>query len=93
VASDSDEKSRCSPRTRVRFWFKVNDAQNCGIKFRNRYFFMKSVTYALREIVNGNQRCYALSKCCYFPGVIDSQQRPLLIILLCEMDAASRDVA
>ena len=27
------------------------------------------------------------------PGVIDSQQRPFLIILLCEMDAASRSVA
>ena len=45
------------------------------------------------KILNGNQRRYALSKCCYFPGVIDSQQRPFLIILLCEMDAASRSVA
>jgi len=40
----------CVAHARVRFWFKVNDALNYGIKFRNRYFRMKSATYVLHRI-------------------------------------------
>ena len=77
--------------------FKVNAASLTNGGFRQSVFYRDIIglTKIMESagIVNGNQRCYALSKCCYFPGVIDSQQRPFLIILLCEMDAASRSVA
>jgi hypothetical protein len=46
-----------------------------------------------RKALTRNQSCYALRKCRYFPAVILSQQRRFLLILLCEMDAASRSDA